>query len=53
MIVSFLAGLATLALVSGRRYETARYGGALAVAVIVAGWALSRWPTVLPGLTIH
>jgi cytochrome d ubiquinol oxidase subunit II len=51
--VSFLAGLATLALVYARRYEPARYCGALAVAAVVAGWALSRWPTILPGLTIH
>jgi cytochrome d ubiquinol oxidase subunit II len=53
VIVSFLAGLLTLALVYARRYEPARYGGALAVAAIVAGWAISRWPTLLPGLTVH
>jgi cytochrome bd ubiquinol oxidase subunit II len=51
-IVSFAAGVATLALVYGRRYEFARYCAALAVAAIVAGWALARWPTILPGLTI-
>jgi cytochrome d ubiquinol oxidase subunit II len=53
VVVSFVAGLATLALVYARRYEPARYCGALAVAAIVAGWALSRWPTILPGLTVH
>jgi len=53
VIVSFVAGLTTLALVFGRRYEPARYVGAVAVAAIIAGWALSRWPTILPGLTIH
>jgi cytochrome d ubiquinol oxidase subunit II len=53
VVVSFVAGLATLALVSARRYEPARYCGALAVAAVVAGWALSRWPTILPSLTIH
>jgi cytochrome bd ubiquinol oxidase subunit II len=53
VIVSFVAGLATLALVYGRRYEPARYCGALAVAAVVAGWALSRWPTILPGLTVY
>jgi cytochrome d ubiquinol oxidase subunit II len=53
VVVSFVAGLATLALVYGRRYEPARYGAALAVAAVVAGWALSRWPTILPGLTVH
>jgi cytochrome bd ubiquinol oxidase subunit II len=52
VIVSFVAGVATLALVYGRRYEPARYCAALAVAAIVAGWALARWPTILPGLTI-
>jgi len=30
----------------------ARFGGAVAVASIIAGWALARWPTILPGLTI-
>ena len=53
VIVSFLSGLLTLVLVYRRRYEPARYCGAVAVAAIVAGWALSRWPTILPGLTIH
>jgi cytochrome bd ubiquinol oxidase subunit II len=53
VIVSFLAGLATLALVYRRRYEPARYCAAAAVAAIIAGFALSRWPTILPGLTIR
>jgi len=52
VIVSFLAGLATLALVYARRYESARYCAAIAVAAIIAGWALARWPTILPGLTV-
>jgi cytochrome d ubiquinol oxidase subunit II len=52
VIVSALAGIVTLALVYGRRYEPARYSAALAVAAIIAGWALSRWPTILPGLTV-
>jgi cytochrome d ubiquinol oxidase subunit II len=52
VLVSFLAGLATLVLVYTRRYEPARYCGAVAVAAIVAGWALARWPTILPGLTV-
>ncbi len=53
VIVSGLAGLATLLLVYRRRYELARLGASVAVAAIVAGWALSRWPTILPGLSIH
>jgi cytochrome bd ubiquinol oxidase subunit II len=53
VIASFVAGLATLALVQRRRYEPARVCGAIAVASVVAGWALSRWPTLLPGLTVR
>jgi cytochrome d ubiquinol oxidase subunit II len=53
VIASGLAGSATLVLVHRRRYEAARYSAALAVASIVAGWALARWPTILPGLTVH
>jgi cytochrome bd ubiquinol oxidase subunit II len=52
VIVSFLAGVTTLALVWRRRFDTARFGAAFAVASIIAGWALARWPTILPGLTI-
>ena len=53
VILSALAGVATLAFVYGRRFEPARYSAAVAVAAIVAGWAISRWPTILPGLTIR
>jgi cytochrome d ubiquinol oxidase subunit II len=53
VVASFVAGLATLALVYRRRFEPARYCGAAAVAAIILGWALARWPTILPGLTIR
>jgi cytochrome d ubiquinol oxidase subunit II len=53
VIASGVAGLATLVLVYRRRYEPARYAASLAVAAIVAAWALSRWPTILPGLSVH
>ncbi len=53
VIVSALAGLATLALVYRRRFESARYSAALAVAAVVAGWALAQWPTILPGLDVR
>jgi len=53
VVVSSLAGLVTLVLVYGRRFEPARYGAAVAVAAIIAGWALARWPTILPGLTVR
>jgi cytochrome d ubiquinol oxidase subunit II len=52
VIVSVLAGAGTLALVAARRYEPARYSGALAVAAVVAGWALAQEPLILPGLTV-
>jgi cytochrome d ubiquinol oxidase subunit II len=53
VIASVLAGATTLALVWSRRYDAARFGAAVAVAAIIAGWALARWPTILPGLTVN
>jgi cytochrome d ubiquinol oxidase subunit II len=53
VIVSGLAGLATLVLVFRRRFEPARASAALAVAAIVGGWALAQRPHFLPGLTIE
>jgi cytochrome d ubiquinol oxidase subunit II len=52
LIISGVAGVATLALVWVRRYEAARYTAALAVAAVLAGWALAQSPTFLPGLTV-
>jgi cytochrome bd ubiquinol oxidase subunit II len=52
VIVSALAGAGTLALVYVRRFEAARYTSAVAVAAVILGWTLARWPTILPGLTI-
>jgi len=52
VIVSAVVGLAALVLVFERRYELARYAASLAVAAIIAGWALARWPTILPNLTV-
>ena len=43
---------AALVLVYRRRYEPARYTAALAVAAVIAGWALAQAPDLLPGLTI-
>ena len=51
-VVSLLSGTAALVLVSARRFELARYAAALAVAAIIAGWALAQYPTVLPGLSV-
>jgi cytochrome d ubiquinol oxidase subunit II len=53
MLVSVLAGAGTLALVLRRRFEPARYTAAVAVTTVIAGWAFARYPTLLPGLTVH
>jgi cytochrome bd ubiquinol oxidase subunit II len=53
LVVSILAGVCTLVLVWQSRFEPARYTAALAVAAIVAGWALAQRPVLLPGLTIE
>ena len=53
VLLSALAGLATLALVLAARYEPARFSAALAVASIVAGWGIAQSPDLLPGLTIE
>src|ERR687887_245856 len=53
LVISLVAGVATLALVWRRQYEPARYSAAAAVAAIIAGWALSQSPLFLPGLTIE
>jgi cytochrome d ubiquinol oxidase subunit II len=53
VIVSALAGVATLALVFARLYELARYGAALAVAAVIAAWALAQRPVLLKGLTVQ
>ena len=53
VIASIVAGCATLALVWWKRYEAARYTAALAVASIIAGWALAQSPVFLEGLTVR
>ncbi len=53
LIASIVAGCATLALVWWKRYEAARYTAALAVAAIIAGWALAQSPVFLEGLTVR
>jgi cytochrome bd ubiquinol oxidase subunit II len=53
LIASFIAGVTTLALVWVRKYEPARYSAAVAVAAIIAGWAVAQSPIFLPGLTIE
>lgn len=53
VVISALAGVGTVALVLTRRYEPARLTAALAVAAIIAGWALAQNPQFLPGLTVE
>jgi cytochrome d ubiquinol oxidase subunit II len=53
VVVSALAGAATIAFVLRRRYGPARVTAATAVAAIVAGWGLAQRPRFLPGLTIE
>lgn len=53
LAVSVASGVATLALIWSRRFEPARYAAALAVASLVAGWALAQAPQLLPGLTLR
>jgi cytochrome bd ubiquinol oxidase subunit II len=52
LIISLLAGILALAFVWRRRFEYARFSAALAVAAIIAGWALAQQPILLRGLTI-
>jgi cytochrome d ubiquinol oxidase subunit II len=52
VVVSAASGLATLVLVWRSRFGPARASAALAVAAIVAGWALAQRPYFLPGLTL-
>jgi cytochrome d ubiquinol oxidase subunit II len=53
VIVSALAGAATIAFVWSKRYEPARMTAAIAVAAIIAGWGLAERPQFLPSLTIQ
>src|SRR5437667_9848224 len=53
VVVSVIAGVATLGLVWQRRYEPARYTAAVAVAATIAGWAVAQNPVFLHGLTIR
>jgi cytochrome bd ubiquinol oxidase subunit II len=53
LLASILAGTATLALLWRKRYEASRYSAAVAVAAIIAGWALAQSPVFLEGLTVR
>jgi len=53
LVASAVAGVGTLGLVWTRRFGAARFGAVVAVAAVVAGWALAQNPVLLPGLTIE
>ncbi|HEV7789032.1 MAG TPA: cytochrome d ubiquinol oxidase subunit II [Pseudonocardia sp.] len=52
VITSGLAGIATLPLLWHQHTVLPRAAAALAVAAIIAGWALAQQPVLLPGLTV-
>jgi cytochrome bd ubiquinol oxidase subunit II len=53
LIVSVLAGVGTLGLVYHSRFEAARVSAAVAVAAVIAAWAIAQYPTLLPSLTVR
>ncbi len=53
VIVSAVAGTATLLAILQGRFQLARGTAALAVASIAVGWVLAQRPVFLPGLTIE
>jgi cytochrome bd ubiquinol oxidase subunit II len=53
LIISVVAGLATVSLVVARRYALARVSAALAVVGMIVGWALAQQPLLLPHLTLQ
>jgi cytochrome bd ubiquinol oxidase subunit II len=53
VIISVLAGSSTVALVLARRFDLARVSAALAVAGMIAGWALAQQPYLLRDLTLR
>jgi cytochrome d ubiquinol oxidase subunit II len=50
IVISALAGVATLALVWTSRFELARGTAAVAVAAVIAGWVVANRPDLLPGV---
>jgi cytochrome d ubiquinol oxidase subunit II len=54
VLLSVAAGMAAIALLAVRRYIPARAASGLAVAAILAGWAVAQYPYILlPDLTIE
>lgn len=53
VVVSGVAGLASVALVWFRRFSAARVAAAVAVTGLLGGWAAAQRPDLLPGLTLR
>ncbi|MEW2360021.1 cytochrome d ubiquinol oxidase subunit II [Spirillospora sp. NPDC029432] len=53
LIVSILAGLASLALLWRRAYVAVRVTAALAVVGLLWGWGLGQYPHLLPGVSVE
>ena len=53
VIVSAAAGLVSISLVWARRFAVARLAAAVAVAGLLAGWAVAQRPDLLPGLPVR
>jgi cytochrome bd ubiquinol oxidase subunit II len=53
LVASAVAGVSTLGLVWTRRFDASRVGAVVAVAAVVAGWALAQNPVLLAGLTVE
>ena len=52
LIVSILAGAATMLLASRSAFRAARWFASLAVTAVIGGWGIAQLPNLLPGLTI-
>jgi cytochrome d ubiquinol oxidase subunit II len=52
LILSIVAGLASLGLLWRRRYLAVRLTAALAVVGLLWGWAAGQYPRLLPGLAL-
>jgi cytochrome bd ubiquinol oxidase subunit II len=52
LCLSIASGLVAVVLVWRNKFGLARMSAALAVAAIVAGWAVAQQPRLLPGLTV-
>jgi cytochrome d ubiquinol oxidase subunit II len=52
LMLSIVAGVASMVLLRFRRYRAVRISAALAVTGLLWAWAVGQYPTLLPGLTV-